>query len=344
MHVGVVPATGGVTRWLDLGETRGSLIARVHWTPDSARLLVERMNRIQNHLDLFSADASSGTSRAILSESDPYWINHNDLFQFIGKDEFLWGSERDGFCHLYLYSLDGQQRKRLTEGNWEVTEVAGVDEAQQKVYFVSTEASPLERELYSVKLNGKDRVRVSRQPGTHAISMGPTAEYYLDTFSASNEPPKSDLYAISGEEWATFRPAKRALADDYALQQGEVMQLKAQDGKQLYARLIKPANFCPGQKYPAVVVVYGGPGAQTVVNDWRGPTWINCWQQRGSSSGSWIIGDRPGGGTLFETPLFRRFGKTGAVGSTRRCQIPDSARLRRSGAGWRFTAGAMAAS
>jgi dipeptidyl-peptidase-4 len=310
VHVGVVPATGGVTRWLDLGETRGSLIARVHWTPDSARLLVERMNRIQNHLDLFSADASSGTSRAILSESDPYWINHNDLFQFIGKDEFLWGSERDGFCHLYLYSLEGQQRKRLTEGNWEVTEVAGVDEAQQKVYFVSTEASPLERELYSVKLNGKDRVRVSRQPGTHAISMGPTAEYYLDTFSASNEPPKSDLYAISGEEWATFRPAKRALIDDYALQQGEVMQLKAQDGKQLYARLIKPANFRPGQKYPAVVVVYGGPGAQTVVNDWQGADLDQLLAAKGFVV--WELDNRgsAGRGHAFETPLFRRFGKT----------------------------------
>ena len=100
----------------------------------------------------------------------------------------MWGSERDGFLHLYLYSLDGQQRKRLTEGNWEVTEVAGVDESHQKVYFVSTEASPMDRELYSVKLNGKDRTRVSHESGTHTISMGPTAEYYLDTFSSLTRP------------------------------------------------------------------------------------------------------------------------------------------------------------
>src|SRR5580704_2120793 len=208
VHVGVVPATGGMTHWMDLGETRGFLISRVHWTPDSTRLAIERLNRVQNHLDLLLADASAGASRSILAEADPYWINHNDLFHFVGKDEFLWGSERDGFLHLYLYSLEGQQRKRLTEGNWEVTEVAGIDEAHQKVYFVSTEASPLDRELYSVKLNGKDRTRISQDSGTHEISMGPTAEYYLDTFSSLKDPRRSDLYSASGEKWAIFRAAK----------------------------------------------------------------------------------------------------------------------------------------
>ena len=112
---------------------------------------------------------------------------------FSTDGEFLWGSERDGFCHLYLYSLDGKQRKRLTEGDWEVTEVAGVDEAQQKIYFVSTEASPLERQLYSIKFNGKDRARISQGAGTHAISMGPAAEYYLDDFSSLTQPPRSTV-------------------------------------------------------------------------------------------------------------------------------------------------------
>jgi dipeptidyl-peptidase-4 len=162
VRVGVVPASGGVTRWMDLGEPRGYLIARVYWTPDSTRLAIERMNRVQNHLDLLLTETSSGASHAILSESDPHWINHNDLFHFVGKGEFLWGSERDGYRHLYLYSLEGQQRKRITEGNWEVTELAGIDESQQRVYFVSTEASPLDRQLYSIKFNGKYSSRISR--------------------------------------------------------------------------------------------------------------------------------------------------------------------------------------
>jgi dipeptidyl-peptidase-4 len=309
VHVGVVPASGGATRWMDLGETRGFLIARVHWTPDSTRLAIERMNRIQNRLDLLLADAFSGASRSILSEADPYWINHNDLFRFVGKDEFLWGSERDGFCHLYLYSLEGQQRKRLTEGEWEVTEVAGIDESHQKVYFVSTEASPLDRELYSVKLNGKDRTRVSREPGTHQISMGPTTEYYLDTFSSLTEPPRSDLYSTDGEKWSGFRAAKNSI-DEYALQPAQIVPVKSEDGKLLYGRLIKPANFRAGEKYPAVVMVYGGPGEQTVTNSWEGASWEQVLAARGFVV--WQLDNRgsAGRGHAFETPLFRRFGKT----------------------------------
>ena len=310
VHVGVVPASGGATRWMDLGDTRGFLIARAHWTPDSTRLAVERLNRVQNRLDLLLADAAAGTSRPILAESDPYWINHNDLFHFVGKDEFLWGSERDGFCHLYLYSLEGQQRKRLTEGDWEVTEVAGVDESSQKVYFISTEASVLDRQLYSVKLNGKDRKRISREPGTHEISMGPTAEYYLDSFSSSTEPQRSAVYSASGDEQSLFRAAKRELLDEYSVQPSEVVQIKAQDGKLLYGRLIKPANFRAGEKYPAVVMVYGGPGEQTVRNDWEGAGWDQVLAARGFVI--WQLDNRgsSGRGHAFETPLYRQFGRT----------------------------------
>ena len=311
VHVGVVAAAGGATRWMDLGDTRGFLIARVHWTPDSTRLLIERMNRLQNRLDLLLADAEGGASHSILSESDPYWINQNDLFHFVGKDQFLWGSERDGFRHLYLYSLEGQQRKRLTEGDWEVTGVAGIDESHQKVYFLSTEASPLDRELYSVKLNGKDRTRITRETGTHDVSMGPTAEYYLDTFSSLTVPSRSELYSIAGEKWSGFR-APKAFTDEYALQPSEIVQVKAQDGKLLYGRLIKPANFHAGEKYPAVVVVYGGPGVQDVTNSWGGPDWDRMQVLAARGFVIWELDNRgsAGRGHAFETPLFRRFGKT----------------------------------
>jgi dipeptidyl-peptidase 4 len=313
VHVGVVPASGGATRWMDLGETRGFLIARVRWTPDSTRLLIERMNRVQNRLDMLLADAGSSLSHLVLSETDPYWINHNDLFQFVGNDEFLWGSERDGFRHLYLYSLTGQQRKRLTEGNWEVTELAGIDESQQKVYFVSTEASPLDRELYSVKLNGKDRTRISRESGTHAISMSPTAQYYLDTFSSLTEPPRIDVYSSAGEKTAGFRAANRVVPDEFVLQPAEIVQLKSPDGKLLYGRLIKPANFRAGEKYPAVVMVYGGPDVQTVVNAWQGADFDQVLAAQGFVV--WQLDNRgsSGRGHAFETPLYRRFGKTELV-------------------------------
>ncbi|MBV9770747.1 MAG: S9 family peptidase [Bryobacterales bacterium] len=312
VHVGVVSASGGVTRWMDLGETRGFLIARVHWAPDSTRLLIERLNRIQNHLDLLVADGSAGNSRSILTETDPHWINVNDLFRFVSDSQFLWGSERDGFQHLYLYSLEGQH-KRITEGDWEVTDIAGVDEGRQTIYYVSTQASPLERQLYSVKFNGKERVRISREPGTHEISMGPTTEYYLDTFSSLTEQPRRHVYSRAGEKWSTFRTHKIAFSDEYATEPRDIVQLKAQDGKILYGRLTKPSNFHAGQKYPAIVMVYGGPGVQTVADGW----------EEGADAGLdqvlaargfvvWSLDNRgsSGRGHAFETPLYRRFGKT----------------------------------
>jgi dipeptidyl-peptidase-4 len=206
--------------------------------------------------------------------------------------------------------MEGQQRKRLTEGDWEVTEIAGVDESHERVYFVSTESSPLDRQLYSVKLNGKDRIRVSREPGTHEISMAPAAERYLDTFSSTTERPRSDVYLTTGQKWSSFRARKSSLTDEYVLQPSEVLQLKAQDGKVLYGRLTKPTNYRAGDKYPAVVMVYGGPGEQTITNTWEGADWAQVLAAHGFVI--WQLDNRgsAGRGHAFETPLYRRFGKT----------------------------------
>ena len=310
VRVGVVPSAGGATRWMELGEPRGFLVARVHWSPDSLHLAIERMNRVQNHLDLLLADAGLGTARSVLTESDPYWINHNDLFRFLDGGQFLWGSERDGFCHLYLYALDGKLRKRITEGAWEVTEIAGVDEERQRIYYVSTEASPLERQLYSIKFNGKDRVRLSQGEGTHDISMNPTNTYYVDDFSSFTQPPRSTVHSAGGDEWAVFHEADRNLTANYALLPSEIKTVKTQDGTELYGRMIKPANFRAGEKYPAVVMVYGGPGIQTVVNEWKGAEWAQVLAAHGFLV--WEMDNRgsSGRGHAFETPLYRRLGKT----------------------------------
>jgi dipeptidyl-peptidase-4 len=315
VRVGVVPANGGVTRWMDAGDTRGSLIAGVHWTPDSTRVAIERMNRVQDRLDLLLADTISGSARTILSEGDPYWINHNDLFRFLSDGQFLWGSERDGHCHLYLYSLEGKQRKRITEGEWEVTEVAGVDEAAGKIYYVSTETSPLERQLYSIQINGKDRARISQGEGTHQISMGPTAEYYVDEYSSIARPRRVTLNSIGvnsssgGNEMGVFREASHDVTDNYALVQTELVNFKTHDGATLYGRVIKPANFKAGEKYPVVVMVYGGPDVQSVRNEWAGADWAQVLAARGFVV--WEVDNRgtSGRGHAFETPLYRRFGK-----------------------------------
>jgi dipeptidyl-peptidase-4 len=310
VHLGVVPATGGNTHWMDLGDPRAALIARVYWSPDSSKLAVKRFNRVQNRLDLLLAEPGSGASHAVVNEADPYWINNNDLFQFLHNGDFIWGSERDGFQHLYLYSLDGKLRKRLTEGNWEVTELAGVDESREKVYFVSSEGSPLERQLYSVGLNGKNRARISQGAGTHSISMSPDATYYMDSFSNLTEPASRVLHTVNGAEWAVYRAANRKLIDEYDVLPTEIVSFTNSNGTQLYARLIKPANFRAGEKYPAIVMVYGGPGAQSVRNSWAGATWDQVLAARGFLI--WQLDNRgsKGRGHAFESPIYHRIGKT----------------------------------
>jgi dipeptidyl-peptidase-4 len=310
VHIGTVPVSGGATKWMDLGDARGALFARVNWTPDSTGLAVQRFNRVQNQLDLMLAETKTGVARTVIHESDPAWINANHLFRFLDNGEFLWGSERDGFRHLYLYSLDGKLRKKLTEGNWEVNSVAGIDEQHQKVYFTSTEASPLERQLYSIGLNGKNRVRISQGAGTHMISMGPTAEYYMDTFSSLTQPPRKTMNSNTGAEFTVYREADTRLTDEYEVLPTEIVTVKAADGTLLYARMIKPAHFEVGKKYPAVVMVYGGPGAQSIHNSWPAAGWDQVLAHRGFLI--WQLDNRgsSGRGHAFETPLNRRMGKT----------------------------------
>jgi len=309
VHIGVTSAGGGNTRWMDLGDTRGYLIARVYWTPDSSKLAIERFTRVQNELDLTLADASTGAAKSILHESDPYWINHNDLFHFLSDGRFIWGSERDGFQHLYLYRPDGKLDKPITEGNWEVTNLAGVDESHQMLYFVSSEASPLERQLYSIKFSGKDRRRISQGAGTHNISMSPTSDYYLDTFSNLTQPSRRTVHTIDGAEWSVYREADHRLTDEYEVLPSEIVTFKGSQGTLFYARLIKPANFHAGEKYPAIVMVYGGPGAQSVRNSWAGATWEQALAQRGFVI--WQMDNRGsiGRGHAFETPIYHRMGK-----------------------------------
>ena len=305
VRLGVVAAAGGQTRWMDLGDPRGELLARAWWSPDSRQLAAVRLNRVQNRLNLFLASADTGAARVILHEEDPYWINVNDLFQFLPGGGFLWGSERDGFRHLYLYAAGGRLERQITRGEWEVTDLAAVDEGARRVYYVSTEAGPLERQLYVVGFDGKGKQRVTPASGTHAVSMGARGEYYLDSFSSLASPPRRTLHRGNGAEigvWAEAAPV------EYELQPVEIVRFKASGGTPLYARLIKPAGFAAGRKYPAVVMVYGGPHAQNVRDTWGGVAWEQALAQRGFVV--WQVDNRgtAGRGHAFESKVFRNLG------------------------------------
>jgi dipeptidyl-peptidase-4 len=309
VRVGIVAATGGPTHWMDLGETRDNLTARVQWLPSSETVAVVRLNRIQNRLDLLLADVKSGQSRVLLHEEDPYWINvRNDLYFFSDERRFLWGSERDGFRHLYLYSIEGKLEHQITRGEWQVEELLGIDEAHKTIYYQSNDPSPLESHFYSISFDGSHKQRLTKDAGVHSVRLSPSLNWWTDSFSSIDAPPRTMLYSRKGAEVAVLRKPDTSYTE-YDLQKPEFLQFKASDGTLLYGRLIRPAGFMAGRKYPVVVNVYGGPGAQSIRNKWLGISWEQALAQKGFVV--WQVDNRGsfGRGHKFESVLFRDMGE-----------------------------------
>ncbi|HYA18024.1 MAG TPA: S9 family peptidase [Bryobacteraceae bacterium] len=307
VRLGIVPATGGETKWMDLGDPRGHLIARVAWSPSSREIFAERLNRVQNRMDLLAADPSTGAARTVIHEEDPQWINVAAEPHFLGSgDRFLWTSERSGFRHIYLYGADGKPIRQLTSGDWEVESIAGVDEATNTVFFLSTEDSPLGRQLYSIGLDGSGKQKLTKLPGTHEISLAPKAQFYIDDSSSLTAPPGSTLFSIDGKQLRVLHAAE----NEFEILPTEIVTVKTPDGATLFARMIKPAGFNPGRKYPAIVQVYGGPGVQSVLDKWEGPAWAQLMAQHGFVV--WQLDNRgsSGRGHAFESPVFHNFGRT----------------------------------
>jgi len=310
VRLGVVQASGGKTRWLEAGDTRETqLMARAGWMPNGRSVYVVRTNRVQNRLEALAIDTESGKASTIFRESDRYWINlrGDPVFLRDGK-RFLWTSERDGHRHLYLYSNDGKDAKQLTRGDWEVTGIAGVDEGGGRVFYTSSEGSHLERRLWVVGLDGQNQRAVTDEPGTHAISMAPGTAHFLDTYSNLTTPPRTVLRSADGRELGIYREADRS-QEEYDILPTEIVQFRGADGTRLAGRLIKPAGFQSGVKYPVIVSVYGGPDvALPVRNAWYGVNLDQALAHRGYVI--WEAENRGGSGRghAFETPVFHQLG------------------------------------
>jgi dipeptidyl-peptidase-4 len=313
VRVLVCSVNGGAPRVMDTGAETDVYIPRVNWLTDSKQLAIQRLNRAQDHLELLLASAATGKSRVILSEKDQYWINISDDLHFLhdGK-RFLWSSERSGYRHLYLYNLEGQQLAQLTKGDWEVSEVNAVDEANGLIYFTATVQSPMERQLYRAALYGGANgfVRINGSDGTHEVTMAPDAAAFLDTYSNSMTPPRQDLFRADGNHVAVLNENKSPELADYHLSPVEFLSLKSHDGVQLNAGMIKPPNFDPQKKYPVLVYTYGGPHAQVVLNKWEGNTFL--WHQLMAQKGYIIFSldnrGSAGRGHLFEEYIHYRLG------------------------------------
>ncbi|WP_297336252.1 S9 family peptidase [Algoriphagus sp.] len=260
---------------IDTGLESDIYLPRIYWTQDANQLAFIRLNRLQNQLDLFHADASTGESKLILSEKSETYVdlNYNDNLQYLSDGKsFIRTSEQDGFKHIYHHAMDGSLIRQITTGNWEVSELVGVDEKAKKVYFVSTENSPLERNFYAIDLNGKNKKALTPATGTHRINMSPDFRFFIDYYSTTENPQVVTLNDNAGKMLKVLEENTelKERMKGFALGQKEFFTFPTVDGTELNGYLIKPADFDPNKKYPVLMYVYGGPGSQNVLNAWGG--------------------------------------------------------------------------
>jgi dipeptidyl-peptidase-4 len=313
IQLGVVAPKGGAVRWLDLGANPDIYLARVDWSADSRQVAFQVESRDQRRLDLIAADLASGKQRTLVSERSDTFVNLNDQLKFLANGDFIWGSERSGFDHLYLYGRDGKLKRQLTRGDWMVEDLQEVDEAKGIAYFSGTRDSVIERHLYSVPLAGGDITKLSVAPGMHKFTFSDNAAVYIDNWSNETTPPQSELHAADGKLLKVLAPNELKPGHPYypylaAHRPIRFGTIKASDGQELQYSLITPAGFDEKKKYPVVVNVYGGPGAGQEVSR----SWSAGYSQFLAQQGYLVFSlDNRGTarrGVKFTTPIYRHMG------------------------------------
>lgn len=272
----VVELASGEVRDIDLGPETDIYLARVDWLPDSRRLAFQRQSRDQKRLDLVRVDVATGEQRVLLTETAQSWINLHRALHFLEQSErFVWASERSGFRHLYLYDTDGAPLGPLTSGDWVVSSLARVDEAAGRVYLTGFADTPLEQHLYAVPLDPNPAAieRLTAEEGWHGVEIGEDGRAFIDRWSSPSVPPRVALKSIDGALLTTIEANALDAGHPYfpylpGRPVEEFGRLAAEDGTVLHYSLLKPANFDPEKRYPAIVDVYGGPGAQRVARRW----------------------------------------------------------------------------
>ena len=294
----------GSVRPVDIGPKKDQYIPRIKWTPDG-RLAVYRLNRLQNRFEVLLADAGTGRSRVIYTERNDRYVERVDegTVTFLADgDRFIVRSERNGWFHLYLYSIERGLLNPITQGEWEVTKLLGVDETIGRIYYMSTETSPLRRNLYRIRFDGDAKERLTRGEGMHDVVFNADFSQFVDYFSNVSMPLKATLYDANGHEI-------RVLEDNAALRERlremrvplkEFFTFATPDGTVLNGWMLKPPGFSESERYPVLMTQYSGPGSQQVSDSWA-MTWEDALVQAG-----YLVVCVDGRGTGFRGEAFKK--------------------------------------
>ena len=277
VRLGVYNPSTQKTIFLETQPEVDHYLTSVTWSPDEKHIYIALLSRNQKHMELNQYDAISGKLiKTLFKEDDAKYVEPQNELHFIpGKsNEFIWWSQRDGFMHLYRFNTDGKLLNQITKGDWIVTDLVGENAKKKELLVMTTKDSPKERQLYAVNWeNGKLR-KITTDAGTHNVSVSSNGEYIVDNWSNDNTPRKIDVIAANGKLKQNILTAQNPLAN-YNTAKVENITLKADDGTDLYGKLIYPTNFDQSKKYPVIVYLYNGPHAQLITN--RFPATGNLW-------------------------------------------------------------------
>lgn len=287
--VGIYNVKDGKTIYLQAGDPTDRYFTNISWGPDEKSVFVIELNRDQNHAQLVQYDAISGQKIGVLyEEKHARYVEPQHPLIFLPWDDsqFIYQTQRDGFNHLYLMDtktkLTGEWKTGkdsedqyceylkaipLTEGNWLVQDVLGFNTSRKEIIIASTEISPLQTNIFSLNVKNGKRTLIGMEDGTHQAKLSASGTYLIDYFTSNNVPREISILPTTGKKGTTLFTATDPLKENYNLPEITVGTIKAADGEtDLYYRLIKPVNFDPNKKYPAIIYVYGGPHAQMIHN------------------------------------------------------------------------------
>jgi len=280
-------------------------IPRIKWSHDANMLSAIYMNRHQNQLDLWMIDASQNEAYLVIEEKDKAYIDITDNLTFLKDKTFIWTSEKDGYNHVYHYSKKGKLINQITKGNWEVTEYYGYDSASDRIFYQSVENGSINRDVYSIKLNGTQKRRLTQNEGTNNADFSANFTYFINTFSSATTPYLYTLNdANTGKVLKTIKDNKdlKETLKAYTISNKEFSTISV-NGNDLNMWMIKPANFDASKQYPLFMFQYSGPGSQQVANKWHSAN--DYWYQMLAQQG-YIIACVDGRGTGLKGADFKK--------------------------------------
>lgn len=300
------------TVFLNTGTTKDHYLTCVTWSPDEQYIFVALLNREQNHLWLNKYNAKTGAFiNTLFEETDSKYVEPQHALTFLPNtnNEFIWWSQRDGFMHLYRYNIDGKLLNQVTKGDWLVNEISGVNANSHELIISSTKESPKEKHIYSVNWNNGKMNRLDAAEGIHTANANQAGTYILDRYQSADVPRNIVLKAVDKNWNKTILKATDPLAN-YDRPKIENVTLKADDGTDLYGKIIYPTNFDASKKYPVIVYLYNGPHVQLVTNGF--PASGNLWYEYMAQHG-YIVFTMDGRGSgnrglKFEQTTFRHLG------------------------------------